>query len=249
MLPESLDILSIHSLGEPKRRIHNITIKSKEVLSNLAGTGVFGVQSRHEHGGLALRVELVMDRSDGEHGALVLGQRARDFGIVAGTDEPVLGDEAEFERSLSECQEFGGARVDVRCVHAAGFEEAYGSRDAEPGEDRESIDVLRGEVSFYVLCAEDDTCVSGSHTAALVAPPLPAPVALLKSKTMRFLRSSPSRRVFPSPPTVRRRWKRLVADEAVRRSLINAVLSCGVVGGAPEARGVAEAAVDDVGET
>lgn len=56
-----------------------------------------------------------------------------------------------------------------------------------------------------------------SILAAFVAPPfaLGAGVALLKEKTTSFLRASPVSRVSP---WTRRRWKRLMAVGAVKRS-------------------------------
>lgn len=65
-------------------------------------------------------------------------QRVDFFRGVA--EETVLHHEADFELAFDDCEQFGGARVGVRGVHAAGLDESYGAGDSFADEE--------GEVGF-----------------------------------------------------------------------------------------------------
>lgn len=213
MLPKLLDIAPINRLREPQRRIHHIGIQPKEVLRNLRSTRVLAVERRHEGSGLAPVVDLVVDATLGEDGAFELVEGACYLGVFARGDEPIFEDVSEVDFAVDDGEEFGGAGVHVRGVDTAGVEEAEGGADAETGEDGEGFDVLVG-----VRILEDEMLGESGLTAALVAPPRApfAGLAPLKSKTMRLRRASPESRDCPF--AVRRRWNRLIAVGAVKRS-------------------------------
>lgn len=81
----------------------------------------------------------------GENGAFELVEVAGDFGVLAGLDEAVLKDVAEFEvLAFDEGEEFSGTGVDVRSVDSTGSKEANCGADAEASEDGEALDVLGG---------------------------------------------------------------------------------------------------------
>ena len=142
LLAESIDILSIKRLRETEGSINNICIQAEKVLGNLAGTRIVRVERSDEGGGLAVGVNLVVDGTHWEDGALELGEFSGDFGVLAGFYEAVFQDVAEFDGALDDGEEFGGARVHVWGVHAAGVEEAERSGDTETGENGEGFNVL-----------------------------------------------------------------------------------------------------------
>lgn len=144
-LAELSNVGAIDLLRESKRSVDDIWVEAEEVLGDLGSTRVLGVQSSNKDGGLAVRVvvELVVDGALREDSAHELVERTSNFGILASSNESVLEDIAELHATaLHDCEEFGCARVNVRSVHAAGLKEAKGGRDAEVGEDRESVEVL-----------------------------------------------------------------------------------------------------------
>lgn len=61
LFAELVDVLAIDALRETKSNIDDITVESEEVLGDLTGARVFGVESSDKGGGLAVVVELVMD--------------------------------------------------------------------------------------------------------------------------------------------------------------------------------------------
>lgn len=143
MLAELVNVGTINGLGEAQGSIDNTRVESKEVLRNLAGTGVLGVERGNENRLVAVVVELEVDGALGEDGAFELVEVAGDFRVLAGLDEPVLEHVAELEvLAFDERQELGGAWVHVGRVDAAGVEETDSSADAEVGQDGEAVNVL-----------------------------------------------------------------------------------------------------------
>ena len=140
MLAELVNVGTINGLGEAQGSIDNTRVESKEVLRNLAGTGVLGVERGNENRLVAVVVELEVDGALGEDGAFELVEVAGDFRVLAGLDEPVLEHVAELEvLAFDERQELGGAWVHVGRVDAAGVEETDSSADAEVGPDGEAV--------------------------------------------------------------------------------------------------------------
>ena len=132
----------VQHIRKPEIRIHNIRIQIKEVLAHGAKPGILITERRHKNSGLAIVIELVVDGTLGQDGALVELQGG---GLLIG--KPVLEDEARVHvGAADEGQELGRARVDVRFVHAAGVHEAGRHRDAEIDERGEGFPV--GEVAL-----------------------------------------------------------------------------------------------------
>lgn len=112
-LAESLNILAIESLREAKSSVDDSTVQAEEVLGNLGGTRVLGVQGCNEGGGLTLGVKLVVDGAHGENGTLELLKVSADFGVVACFNKAIFEDIAKLDFALNDGKEFGSARVDV----------------------------------------------------------------------------------------------------------------------------------------
>lgn len=118
---------------KPQCSINNRRIKRKEILCNAAGSWILGVQARDTDLRRALKVLLEVDAALGKHGALELRQGGIELGCQAvleheaGLDAPICGNG----------EEFGCARVDMRCIEAARVEEEDRRRETEISQDRE----------------------------------------------------------------------------------------------------------------
>lgn len=192
-------------------------------MSDLRGTRVLRVERCHKHSRIAVIIELEMNASLGEHGALELAQGAGDF-WRAGPDQSVFEDVAELQVvAFGQGQELCGARVHVGSVDATGLEETNSGGDAQASQDREGLDVL------YIISKLYRQYWIWKLTAERAAPPLApaAGVASLKSKTVSFLNASPVSRLSPETRSL---WKRLIAVGAVKRSRKRAKLSAGGAG-------------------
>jgi len=141
--PEGLDILAIQALRESERGAHNVLVQAKEVGSNGRGARVLAVQASNKGGRHAVLIDLVVDGAHGEDGALEFVKGAGDLGLVARLHEAVFENVAEGHFALDDGEEFGGARVDVGAVHAAGFDEADRGRDTKAREDGKRLDISR----------------------------------------------------------------------------------------------------------
>lgn len=141
---------AVDLLGEAEGGVDNVLVQvDDEVLGDGAGAGVLGVQARDGHGGLAVQVLLEVDAALGENGALELGEGRVELGRQA-----VLEHEAGEDVAVGrDGQELGRARVHVRGVEAAGFEEDAGRRDAQARQDREVG--ARREVDLSALAGHD----------------------------------------------------------------------------------------------
>lgn len=143
LLAELLNVGSVDGLGKAKRGLDNFGIESEEVLGNLAGTGILGVQGSDESSIFAVVVELEVDGALRENGAFELVEVAGDFRVVAGLDEAVLKHIAELEVvAFDQSEELGGAGVYVRSVDAARPEETNSGANAEVGKNGKGLDVL-----------------------------------------------------------------------------------------------------------
>lgn len=141
-LAELLNVLPINSLGEPQSRVNNPSIESKEVLRNLAGSRILAVQARNKRSLLTVVVELEVDRSLREHGALELAECASNLGVLAGLHKPVFKNITELQvGAFHECEELSGTGVDMGRVDAAWLEEAESGADAQTSENGECLNI------------------------------------------------------------------------------------------------------------
>lgn len=96
-LPELFNVLAIDGIGETKGCVNDVGIESEEILCDLAGTGVFGVQSSNKCSLVAIVVELEVNGALREDGAFKFVQSTSDLGILTGLDEAVFKDITELE--------------------------------------------------------------------------------------------------------------------------------------------------------
>ena len=147
---ELVDIAGIDVVLAAERDLDNIVRQREEVLRDLRSARVGAVERGREDRALAGRVELEVDAALGEDGGFELveggvegeGQGVDLFGGVF--EQPVFHHEADFELAFDDGEEFGGARVGVRGVHAAGFDEGYCAGDSFADEEGE-VDLVGDE--------------------------------------------------------------------------------------------------------
>ena len=134
---ELLNVLAVDGVLalEAEVRAEESLLNAKERLSGLLDAGVFVCEAGDEDCRLAVRVELGVQRTSGEDGHLELVQRVLD------ERGSVLLDEVCPERALDYDVDFGGTRVGVRSVEAAGADEADGHTDAGTDKGREELAV------------------------------------------------------------------------------------------------------------
>lgn len=140
---ELVDIAGINFVLAAERDLDNIVRQREEVLRDLRSARVGAVERRGENRALAGRVELEVDAALGEDGGFELvegGVEGEGEGVdlLGGVfEESVLHHEADFELAFDDGEEFGGARVGVRGVHAAGLDEGYCAGDSFADEEGE----------------------------------------------------------------------------------------------------------------
>lgn len=127
-----IEVLRCNLVREAKRSKRNIVPGiNNEVLRNGTRTGILIRETGDGDLWVALIVELPVDATLRERHALELCEVLGDFHV-----ESVIEDETGREGSLGdEGQDFGGARVDVGCVQAAGLkkESCEGDTEADEG--------------------------------------------------------------------------------------------------------------------
>lgn len=157
VLPEQLDVLAIDLLGHSKGSVDNLRVEGEEVLCDLAGSGVFAVQTGNKGSLVAVIVELEVDAALRENSAVELVQIASDFWVLGRAHQPILKHVAELEVGpIDQSEKLSGARVHVRSVDAAGLEEAESCADAQAGQDGKAFDV--GSLESAACCVGRSAC-------------------------------------------------------------------------------------------
>lgn len=143
---EQINIARVNLVLAAESNLDNIIRQREEVLRDLRSPRVGIVEGGCEYRALAGGVELEVDAALRENGGFELveggvegeSQGVDFFGGVF--EQPVLHHEADFELAFDDGEEFGGTRVGVRGVHAAGLDEGYGAGNSFADEE--------GEVGF-----------------------------------------------------------------------------------------------------
>ena len=134
---------------------HNARINVEEILCDAAQSWILVAESCHEYSGLAVVVELEMDAALGQDGALELVQ-----GRAHLRGQAVLEDKSRPDiASLDDGEEFGGAVVDMRGVHAAGVQEPGRHCQAKINEGGKGLAV--GEITLAPFPRADATAWVG----------------------------------------------------------------------------------------
>lgn len=155
---ELLNIAAIDALWKSKRSVYNTSVQCKETLRNQASARVLRVQRRDSDCLFAVVVELVVDGTHGEDGALVLVQLPGDFGLLTGCHKAVLKYIAEMEvAALDESHPLIGTGVNVRSVDPTGLNECHCSCKSKTGQDGKCIDVSR--LCCSTLCLWARCCI------------------------------------------------------------------------------------------
>lgn len=116
--PDLLNILSGNAL--PKGSSDDIVAQGKGLIGNLASTEVFGSKGCDKGSRLAVWVVLDVHGTLGEDGHHVGGQfGADDAALAVLVEHAVLGNHLSHETAGGDDLELGGARMDVKSVHAA----------------------------------------------------------------------------------------------------------------------------------
>lgn len=132
---------------------NDIRGETEESLGDLAGTRVLVVKSSDEEERFTPGVDLIMDRTLGEKGALTRSHRIDD------ETRSVLLDEPGFHGSIDEEKDLGRSGMGVRGVHSARRHLSDSQGDAVREERREVCDIGDGEASAGALGGTDSSII------------------------------------------------------------------------------------------